>query len=115
MIVFYRGCLVNSYDINNATALMIAAAHGNKETVELLLKYHADITITDNVEKSPIFWAAEENSVAVLEVCYISSPRVVFIFCLSCRDIVIFLSHRVYSVSHCEVFIFFHREVIFFV
>ena len=51
------GANVNQCDIDNATALLIAAHAGNKEVCELLLEYDADIEKTDDSGTNAL-WAA---------------------------------------------------------
>lgn len=64
----YRGSQIDSYDNDNQTPLYVAVQGGHKETVEVLLKNNADVTVTDIYEKNAIYCAAEENMIDVLKV-----------------------------------------------
>lgn len=57
----------NCADVDGRTALSRAAARGRKPGIHLLLKYHADIDMTDQCNRAPLFFAVMGGHVTVVK------------------------------------------------
>lgn len=62
---------MNLEDAEKQTPLIEAAAKNNVAISRLLLEHGANIEMFDNNQKSPIFWAAENNALDVIKVSLI--------------------------------------------
>lgn len=64
----YRGARLEKADKDNFTALLIAASNGHVNSLKVLIKLHADITVTDKYERTALHWAAQEDQPAIIKV-----------------------------------------------
>ena len=56
-----KGAKIEKKDKDNFTPLLLAAAEGNSESVEVLLKNGANINVVEREDKSVLYWAAAQN------------------------------------------------------
>ncbi|XP_067661816.1 serine/threonine-protein phosphatase 6 regulatory ankyrin repeat subunit B-like [Haliotis asinina] len=79
-LVSYKGCVdvlkyllsLNSLDINNRgwnkmTPVMLAADHGHKEVIELLLNHRADLSISDKAGNNILHIACDSGHIDVVQ------------------------------------------------
>ena len=62
-----RGHNVDARDENRRTSLFFAAMEGNKDFVNLLLRFNPRVNSTDKFGSSPLYYAAAGNHVGVIE------------------------------------------------
>lgn len=65
---YFSGASIERRDKDNFTPLLIAASEGHTASIEVLLRFNANINATDKHEKTAIFWAAEERQIDALKV-----------------------------------------------
>ncbi|GFX99705.1 hypothetical protein TNCV_3053621 [Trichonephila clavipes] len=61
LILDKNGAGIESHDNAHFTPLLIAVAEGHVEAIKTLLKFEADINVLDNMDRTVIFWAAQED------------------------------------------------------
>lgn len=74
--IFISGADIETRDSAHFTPLMVAVAEGHEDSVKILLKSNAIIDVLDNMDRSVIFWAAQENHPKTLSVCKSSVVKI---------------------------------------
>ena len=63
-----QGAGLEQQDRDSRTSLLVAAHRGHHQALQRLIQLGADTTALDREDRSAMYWAADRNNVAALQV-----------------------------------------------